>query len=359
MKNNSKKIAVLYSGSKGFGGIEKYLTELFSLSNERIKLTLISLGDWDLTQRFLKNNHDVKIFSGKRIDISTIKHISDYLKDEGFDLMVSQGVVSNAYARAISRTSKVPNLVTVHSNMPDEYPKFATRMIYKLIDKTSRFSTKKYIAVSEFLKKELIKSGIKTEKIEVIYNGLDFEEPCARQKRRLVIGGIGRLDQIKGFDILIDAFAMLKNKRLRLKIAGVGAELENLIKQANTLGLENRVEFVGFIDDVKKFLDSIDVYVQPSRSEGFGITVIEAMSRQLPVAVLPNGSLPEIVRDGENGLIAKSSSSKDLAKEISRLIEDYDFSKKIGEKARLEVIKKYDKASWHKKTVEVYLEACR
>ena len=137
---DKKKIAILYSGARHFGGVENYLLNLFkSYDQSKAQLVLISLGDWDLTRKLKAEGCEVQIFSAKRINLPTIPKISNYLKTGEFDLLVSQGVVANAYARIVSIISKVPNLVTVHSRMAGDYPVFLTRNTYRLIEKQLAF----------------------------------------------------------------------------------------------------------------------------------------------------------------------------------------------------------------------------
>jgi glycosyltransferase involved in cell wall biosynthesis len=357
---NKKKVAILYSGGKSFGGIEQYLVSLLgNIKDESIEIEVLSLGNWDLTQRLKEIGINPVIFSDKRINLRAISEIGSYLKQHQFDLLVSQGTVSNAYARAISWIYKIPNLVTVHSNQADDYPNPIVRVIYGFIDRVMRFMTIKYIAVSKFIRHKMIQSGIPSNSISVIYNGVSFEEPTPRPHKRLVIGSVGRLHHVKGFDLLIEAFSLLDNQRLRLKIAGDGDELDNLKKLADDLGVADRVEFVGFQKDINAFIDSLDIYVQPSRSEGFGLAVVEAMSRCLPVIVTPVGSLGEIVHDGETGLVATGLAPNCLVDEISYMVENYEASKKMGENARDFVVEKFNKDKWIKATLNAYKEAMK
>ncbi len=360
MKNNTKKkIAVLYSGGRNFGGIEVYLFNLFqNIDKNKFDIELLSLGEWELNDRLRKAGHDVVIFNGKRISLKNIKLIGKYLVDSKFNLLVSQATVANAYARAVSLFYKIPNLVTVHSDQASDYSNRLIRNIYLSIERLTRFPTIKYIAVSKFLKDGLIKSGIDSVKVDVIYNGLDFSKAKPKAHKRLVLGSVGRLHHVKGFDLLLQAFADMKNKRLRLKIAGVGGDLDKLKSLAVELGISDRVEFVGFVDDIYEFLDSIDVYVQTSRSEGFGLSVIEAMSQNIPVAVTPAGSLKEIVKNGVTGYIAKDFSIKNISKTMSLAVGDYELSKRIGEAGGRYVRDNFATDKWINETEKTYKEAC-
>jgi len=360
MKNNQKKkIAILYSGGRYFGGIEQYLVNLFEhINKDEFDLVLLSLGDWPLTKRLQKQNHQVVLFSKKRVNLSAISEIGKYLEENKFDLLVSQGTVSNAYARAISLFFKIPNLVTIHSTREGDYKNKLIKLTYDLIEKVTRFSTSRYITVSKYLKNQLVKSGLPEKKIDVIYNGIDLVKPKARDHKRLILGSVGRLHPVKGYDSLIKAFAMLDNKRLRLKIAGSGDELESLKSLARELDVNNRIEFVGFQTDVHKFLDTIDVYVQPSKSEGFGLSVIEAMSHCLPVVVTPAGSLIEIVSNSKTGLVVSDFTPELLSKSIAKMVSNYELSKQMGENAQRFVEQNFDIEKWVRKTEKVYKEAC-
>ncbi len=114
-----------------------------------------------------------------------------------------------------------------------------------------------------------------------------------RQRQRLVIGALGRLVQIKGFDLLIEAMRALPGDRYLLRIAGDGEEMGNLQKQAE--GLDN-VEFVGQTDDPAAFLADCDIFAMPSRMESFGLVCAEAKAAGLPVVVSNVDALPDQAR---------------------------------------------------------------
>lgn len=357
---SKKKIAILYSGGQYFGGIEQCLINLFTnIDKNSFELELLSLGQWPLTEQLTTLGYHVMTLGAKRINLKTISIIGKYLKDNEFNLLVSQGTVANAYARAISFIYKVPNLVTVHSNQAGDYSNPIIRTAYGLIEKLTRFPTVKYIAVSKYLKGQMVKSGLLADKITVIYNGLDFPKPGVKPHKRLIVGSVGRLHPVKGYDLLIEAFALLENKRLHLKIAGVGDELDNLKSIAQNLDVSDRIEFVGFQTDIYKFLDRLDVYVQSSRSEGFGLSVVEAMSQNLPVVVTPAGSLSEIVSNGETGYISEDFKPESLAVAISLAVNNYESSKKVGENARNFVIENFETKRWIEKTTKAFEDAIR
>ncbi len=357
---SKKKVAILYSGGRYYGGIERYLFNLLTNAKDpEIELELLSLGEWKLTKKLRAKGINPTILNKRRISPRTIELIGHYLNANRFDLLVSQGTVANAYARAVSFAYKIPNLVTIHSVGKHDYKLPILRGIYGFIELVTRFRTSHYITVSQYLADRLAKTGVSRKKISVIYNGLDFPSPSSRPHKRLVIGSLGRLHQVKGYDILIEALSLIKNKRIRLKIAGSGTELEALKQLATELNVASRVEFVGYQEDNYKFLDSIDVYVQSSRSEGFGLAVIEAMSQELPVVVTPAGSLREIVHDGGTGYISSDIKPAELAEAIERALSNVAESSKIGQNARQFVLERFSLTAWVEATLEVYKKIAR
>lgn len=360
---NSKKpikVAILYSGGKSLSGIENYLINLFqNIDKKQLDLELLSLGKWPLTERLQTLGFNVKIFSSRRVCFRSIMKIGKYCASNDIDLLVSQGTVANAYARLVSRLYKITNLVTVHSDASLEYPNIFIRNFYWLVDRLGRKETSCYVAVSEFLKTKLVKSGISSDKISVIYNGSDYPKAGPKAHKRLVIGSIGRLDQIKGYDLLVKAFSQIDNKRLRLQIAGVGSEKESLARLAKEMGVASRVDLVGYKTNIYKFLGSVDVYVQPSRSEGFGLALVQAMSQNLPVVVTPTGSLPEIVKNGQTGYISRDMSPESIAAAISRAVENIEGSTKIGENAGRFVNKNFSTKKWIDGTTKAYQDAIK
>lgn len=361
MKNNlKKKVAILYSGGRYFGGIEQYLIDLFdNVDKNDLDLELLSLGDWPLTERLTEKKHSVIKFSSKRINLKSVKLMGDYLNKNNFDLLVSQGTISNAYARLVSSIYKIPNLVTVHSNPAGDYANPAIRTVYGLVDRFMRRPTDKYIAVSNYIKDQMIKNGVAADKIDVIYNGVDFHNPKPKSHKDIIIGSAGRLHPTKGYDLLLQAFAKLQNKDVLLKIAGEGPELDRLKDLAKSLDIQKRVEFVGFKKDIYEFLNSIDIYAQTSTHEGFGLLAVEAMSQALPVVVTPVGSLKEIVKDNETGLIAADLWPESIADVLDKLISDSKLAKKLGEKSKKFVVENFSVEKWVKATVKTYGKAIK
>lgn len=196
------------------------------------------------------------------------------------------------------------------------------------------------IANSEATKQTVLTHGVvEAEKIKVLYNGLDtkpFEEsiePLIPKKEGIfTLGSAGRFSPEKGHDLLLEAFALLKEKNypIQLLFAGKGGLESELNTQAESLGVKEEVLFLGFQEDIRPFMQSLDVFALPSRWEGFGYVLVEAMASGVPVVGFPVGSIPEVIDDGKTGLVAKEKTPQALAESLEKLIANPSFCKTLG-----------------------------
>ena len=131
---------------------------------------------------------------------------------------------------------------------------------------------------------------------------------------------VGRLDPVKGHDVLLEALREVPG--VLLDVLGEGGQREALEKAVADLGLADRVRLPGWTDDVAAALPGYDALVLPSRSEGWPLTFVEAMLAGLPVVATPVGSVPEAVQDGRTGLLVAKDDPAALAAALRRLRDD-------------------------------------
>ena len=158
-----------------------------------------------------------------------------------------------------------------------------------------------------------------------------------------VLTHIGRFATQKNHALLIEAFAQVRaNTPLYLLLVGSG-ELEGAVReQVAQLGLEGRVRFLGVRADVAEILNASDVFVLSSRWEGNPMSVMEAMASGLPVVSTAVGGVPELVRDGETGLLVPSEDAEALARAIQALVDDSARRQAMGAAARQHAVASFD-----------------
>jgi glycosyltransferase involved in cell wall biosynthesis len=158
---------------------------------------------------------------------------------------------------------------------------------------------------------------------------------------RVRLGTAARLVPVKGVHHLIEALTHLTELNIVLDIAGSGPERPRLERLALDAGLADRVHFLGWRDDLEVLMTSWQIYAQPSLAEGLGISALEAMASGLPVVAGNHGGLPEVVSDGESGLLVDPRDSHALAAAIRRLVSDPEVSLRMGAAARERVARDF------------------
>jgi len=170
--------------------------------------------------------------------------------------------------------------------------------------------------------------------INLFYNEIKNREKNKKyfkiKKDEIIIGTIGRLHWSKGYSKLLKSFFQIKNefsKNVKLFIAGDGPLKKDLSKLIKDLNLHKEVELLGFISDIPQFLVSLDLYVQPSISEGLCGSVIEAISANVPVVVSNTGGLKELISNNNSGLIVKYNNVESLTETLIKMINMSKFKK--------------------------------
>ena len=194
----------------------------------------------------------------------------------------------------------------------------------------------KIIGISDCVSQDILSAGIDPKKIVTIPNAINFSKFPNRTEKvfdpsRPVIGHVARIQpQVKGQDILIRAIDLLKKDHPQIQCIFAGApaqncpqDLESLKNLVSDLGLEENITFVGGITDVPGFLSCIDIFALPSRSEGFGISLVEAMAMGIPCIASNLDGPAEVLEHGKLGLLFPTEDAQALADKITEMIAHY------------------------------------
>jgi len=178
--------------------------------------------------------------------------------------------------------------------------------------------------------------------------------------KAITIGLVKKLEYKYGIDLLIKAFALVIKEypqmQLKLVLVGDGALEEELKQLAVEQGVISQVDFVGLVtnEQVVNYINKIDVFVVPSRIESFGVAAIEALGCERPCIVSNTGGLPEVILDGETGLVVKQESEQALAKAIITLLENTELAIELGKKGRINVLSRYSQDAALKIMLNLY-----
>ena len=181
-------------------------------------------------------------------------------------------------------------------------------------------------------------------------------------KESFVIGCIKALEDLYNIDVLIKSFAVLKSKfplkSLKLLIIGVGSQEAELKKMVSDLKIKEDVVFTGRISfsEVSNYFNMLDVLVNISDYESFGVSVIEAMACEKPVIVTNTGGLKEIVESSTFGSLVEVANVEQTTIEMERYLLDTDLKEKVGKAARAKVVEKYNWTNNIKQMIDVYIQ---
>jgi len=193
-------------------------------------------------------------------------------------------------------------------------------------------------AVSQSTAAELIKRGLDKRNLTVIENGIDVDRYCPDKSVKRdddLLVYVGRLKKYKRVDAILEAMSIIEKqsgRKLRLAVVGTGDDLPRLKKRSRQLGLEDRVDFAGFVDENKKIelLRKAAIFVNPSEKEGWGITNIEAAACAAPVVANNAPGLRDSVVHNDTGLLYDENNVPSLVSSIQKLLDDGPLRKRFG-----------------------------
>jgi glycosyltransferase involved in cell wall biosynthesis len=357
-----QKIRVLeIIGDASLSGAPRHLLSLVKhLNNQKFEV-VVALPPGPIVKLFeqIKTIETIPIPMRSRWDLTAVKIIRKIIKLGKFDLIHTHGTRAGSLGRMSSIGFNLPLLYTEHLwtaefHLGNRILDFVHHLGMWIFD---HFTTST-IAVSEAVKNHLLKEQItRPEKIVVIYNGVNIPaKPKRIDHQQKVIGFVGSLTRVKGVDYLIAAFKQLLNEGqdVRLEIVGTGPEKQRLKNKVKMLEIHDRIKFIGYLEDLEQVFPYWDIYVQPSLSESFGISIAEAMSYGLPVVATSVGGVPELVDSHKTGYLVPPKDAQSLAKMIKKILIDPEKSQQMGQLGRQRIIEKFSIQEMVDQTEQLY-----
>jgi len=325
------------------GGQEKLLVEFARHSDpERLDLRFISLGSRGVLAQDIEGFGwpVTALGAASGLRPSLIVDLARFFCRWRPDVVHTHDERALFYAGPAAWATRVPRLIhTRHGRNFHSTPRQITigRQLARLVDR--------YVCVSDDVKAQCVAEGIARSRLLTIKNGIDLERfafsgSCPGGP----IVAVARLSPEKDVANLIRAAAIVRRSDpdLRIEVAGDGQCLPELRRLVAELGLEGQVLLLGEVGDVAGLLARGRLFVLPSRSEGISLTLLEAMARGLPVVATRVGGTPEVVVDGETGLLVPPGDPAALADAVLRLQRDPEAGRRMGEAGRPRVERIFD-----------------
>lgn len=350
MKSLGEQNILMITRTMGLGGTENVVLQLCEILSEKVnKIVVCSSGGVHkkkLQEMGIKHYMIPDIASKNPMDmLKSCRLIRSIINKERITIVHSHHRMAAFYAE-LAAPKEVVKVANAHNTFVDK--KKLTQLAYR---------DTKVVAVGETVKKNLIEYfEIPKEQVCVIHNAVKpFEGNIVpiealyqeRQKGNMLIGNIGRLAEQKGINYFIEAAEITAkaHPKTRFIIVGDGEEREQLHAQVKTRGLQDKVLFLGYRNDIQNVMSQLDFVVLSSLWEGLPLTPIEAYSVGKTVIGTAVDGTVEIIRDGVDGYLVEPRNPVQLAEKMNKLIEN----PKIRSEMETQAMKRYqDEFSFEK-----------
>jgi len=278
------------------------------------------------------------------LDWKSVLSLARIFIREKFDIVHTHNEAPHFYGGLAAKLAGIPCLITTEHSRHYIDDNYERRRLQKLL--MSKI-TDQWVTVSEELARLSVeKDGLSPEKVVAVPNGIDVERfirpidiSAARWKNDIGIPEnakvaimVARLNPIKNHELFIRALAELKDMTdVHAVFVGDGELLNTLTQLTKFLGLENKIHFLGYRQDIEKFLWISDVFVLCSKTEGLPLCLLEAMAAKVPILITDTANRAGLITHGVNGQIAENN-VKSLATALTNALKDTVYYKKMAEK---------------------------
>ena len=260
-------------------------------------------------------------------------------------------------------------LARAHRSVPVvAYRRIALPLSRSSISLARYRAASRIVAVSHFVEKSVIESGLPANSIEVIYDGVEIPHEISRARREQAranfgippespcIGNVAAFVPEKGHAILLRAFAKLRAQfpGCILLLDGEGPEQTRLHELARQLQVLDAVKFAGPVAEVREVFAASDVFAFPSHEEPLGSALLAAMAHGLPVVAIGRGGIPEVVESGKNGLLVNSLDPDALAAAIAGLLASPGEAQRLGKAGRETIRVRFSAGHMVDATLDLY-----
>ena len=332
------------------GGGKSHILGLLAALQGKIHAHLLCFLDGPVYREAVEREIPARLLpQERRYDLSVLIKLRRVIVAGGFVLFLSHGSRSNFLLALLKRRLSLPILTTIHSDYElDFLGNIYKQLLYTNLNKLALRSFDYYIAVSDNFRDMLISRGFPPQRLYRVYNGLDLsqvgkpsrdKEDFLRQmgvavnSQSLLVGTMGRLHPVKGQGVLLEAVprVLAAFPQTHFLIAGAGSEKKNLIRQAQRLGVADKVHFIGYVAQPDNYFNAVDINVLPSKSESFPYVLLEGALYRLATVASAVGGIPELIVDGENGFLVTPGDSGELADRLLCLLRDEGLRRRLGQ----------------------------
>src|SRR5690606_14324138 len=349
-------------------GAERLLCEVLRYRSDDFDYQVLCLAEGGVFEPVIRAMGVPVTILGKRrgIDLRLVWRLWRWLRNSKPQIVHTHLFTADTWGRLVARLAGVPLVFsTVHSVNSWQ------GRVHRLVDRTLALFTTRLIACTAQVADKLHdQDGIDAARIVTLANGVDLQRfadvtPVDIERELDASGSapwlavLGRLEPVKGQADLLECLALLREQGVgfRCVLIGDGPEREALVEEVAQLQLADRVFFAGFRDKVPAWLAAIDVLVMPSRWEGLPMALLEAMALGKPVVAHEVGGIPDVVRDGQEGLLVPPHHPQKMMQALEKLLGDAVLREQMGSRALARVRANYSAEALARAYEKLYRDA--
>jgi glycosyltransferase involved in cell wall biosynthesis len=281
----------------------------------------------------MRQSHDSPVYPvpmRSKFDLRAAWQIARIARSEGYKIIHAHTVRTALVGRLAAALAGVPMVYHVHSPTSRNTTRRWLNRTNAVVEQMSLIGVDRLIAVSESLARHIESQGFSRRKITVVPNGVPrMDLPAFRPapSGQWTLGTVALFRPRKGIEVLLEAMAILKEQGISVRLRAVGTfetprYALDLAVRAKELGVSEMIQWRGFTRDVAAELPHMDLFVLPSLfGEGMPMVVLEAMAAGVPVVATDVEGIPEAIRDGREGVIAKAGDPRDLTRAIAQVMD--------------------------------------
>lgn len=291
-------------------------------------------------------------------DISTFKELLNIFKNNRFDIIHTHSSKTGLLGRFAAKITGCPKIIhTMHGISFHRHQNIFLRLFYYKLEILAGFVTDKLVSVNKYYLHYF--DWIFKNKLETIYNAMDYTELKSKEKRdddRVKLVFVGRLDRQKNPFCFIKAveLALDKNNNIEVCIAGKGEYFNQIKEYLEKKKLTTTIKLLGWVDDIPQLLATSDILCSSSIYEAFGLVFCEAAFTGLPVIATAVEGVPEVVIHNKTGFLVPCNNEKEMSKRILQLASNKALRTTMGNDAKEWVQKKFDLKSFHASYKRLY-----
>jgi len=277
-------------------------------------------------------------------DVNIIFELRTLLRNLQPDIVHTHLIHADLFGLIAGKLAGIPTIIASRHNDDG----FRYRPIVRQVSRFLWWLTDGGIAISDAIRDFTIHiEGASGNKVDLVHYGLPYRwipdediqaakqalyQELALKDNVIILGMVCRLVEQKGIIYALQAFKQMYTKfpNVHLVIAGDGDLADELLSHGRMLGISDRVHWLGWREDAQTVMSAMDIFLMPSLWEGFGLVLLEAMSKRIPIIASRVSAIPEVVQDGVTGLLIPPQSADALTKAIVYLLNDHALRKHMG-----------------------------